>query len=165
VRALPHPFDSHNLEWDDDAHGAPPHARVSLEFLGSPDFLPKQQVPMVYQYNDSFSWTLGKHNLKMGATVYLPMRNLFQDEPGMRGDLTFNGVFSGLGTATVKGTTNARDYADGLFGATQYTQLTNVYFVEQRLWLASGFFEDDWKATQLRRSAQRPQLCRLVRPQ
>jgi hypothetical protein len=64
---------------------------------------------------------MGKHNLKMGATVYLPMRNLFQDEPGMRGDLTFKGVFSGLGTATVKGTTNARDYADGLFGATQYT--------------------------------------------
>ena len=68
---------------------------------------------MVYQYNDSLSWTLGKHNLKMGATVYLPMRNLFQDEPGMRGDLTF----------------------------------TNAYFVDQRLWLAPGFVEDDWKAT------------------
>jgi hypothetical protein len=127
--------------------GVPLTTFSSHGFLGSPDFLPKQQVPMVYQYNDSLSWTLGKHNLKMGATVYLPMRNLFQDEPGMRGDLTFNGVFSGLGTATVKGTTNARDYADGLFGATQYTQLTNVYFVDQRLWLASGFFEDDWKAT------------------
>src|SRR5580704_1397120 len=53
-------------------------------------------------------------------------------------------------SATVKGTTNARDYADGLFGATQYTQLTNVYFVDQRLWMASGFFEDDWKSGRLR---------------
>ena len=116
-------------------------------FVGSPDFLPKQQVPMFYQYNDTLAWTRGRHNLKFGATLYLPMRNLFQDEPGMRGDLGFNGVFSGLGTATVSGTTNARDYADGLFGATQSTQLTNVYFVDQRLWMASGFFEDDWKAT------------------
>ena len=102
---------------------------------------------MFYQYNDSLAWTLGNHAVKFGGTVYLPMRNLFQDEPGTRGDLTFNGVFSGLGTATVKGTTNARDYADGLFGATQYTQLTNVFFVDQRLWMASGFFEDDWKVT------------------
>ena len=127
--------------------GAPLTTFSSHGFLGSPDFLPKQQVPMFYQYNDSLSWTRGRHNLKFGATVYAPMRNLFQDEPGMRGDLTFNGVFSGLGNASVKGTTNGRDYADGLFGATQYTQLTNVYFVDQRLWMASGFFEDDWKAT------------------
>jgi hypothetical protein len=127
--------------------GVPQTSFSSHGFLGSPDFLPKQQVPMLYQYNDALTWTRGKHNLKFGATVYLPMRNLFQDEPGMRGDLTFNGVFSGLGTATVKGTTNARDYADGLFGATEYTQLTNVYFVDQRMWMASGFVEDDWKAT------------------
>ena len=38
-------------------------------------------------------------------------------------------------------------YADGLLGATQSTQLTNVFFVDQRLWMASGFFEDDWKVT------------------
>jgi Carboxypeptidase regulatory-like domain/TonB-dependent Receptor Plug Domain len=127
--------------------GAPLTTFSSHGFLGSPDFLPKQQVPMFYQYNDSLAWTKGNHSLKFGATIYLPMRNLFQDEPGMRGDLTFNGVFSGLGTASAKGTTNGRDYADGLFGATQFTQLTNVYFVDQRLWMASGFFEDDWKAT------------------
>src|SRR5215469_18852728 len=102
---------------------------------------------MVFQFNDAITCTLGRLGLKFGATVYAPMRNLFQDEPGMRGDLTFNGVFSGLGSATVKGTTNGRDYADGLFGATQYTQLTNVFFVDQRLWMASGFFEDDWKVS------------------
>ena len=111
-------------------------------FLGSPDYLPKSQVPMLYQYNDTFSWTRGAHNLKFGATVYLPMRNLFQDEPGARGDLTFTGVFSGLGN-----TSGISDYADGLFGATQYAQLTNVLFVDQRLWMVAGFAEDDWKVT------------------
>jgi outer membrane receptor protein involved in Fe transport len=105
-------------------------------FLGSPDFLPKKQVPMLYQYNDTLSWMLGNHNLKFGATVFLPMRNVFQDEPGTRGDLTFTGIFTG-----------GLSYADGLLGATEYTQLTNVFFVDQRLWMASGFAEDDWKVS------------------
>jgi hypothetical protein len=111
-------------------------------FLGSPDFLPKRQIPMFYQYNDTLSWAKGSHNLKFGVTVYFPMRNIFQDEPGTRGDLKFTGVFSGLGSPS-----GITDYADGLFGATQSTQLTNVFFVDQRLWMASGFVEDDWKAT------------------
>ncbi len=63
-------------------------------FEGSPDFLPKQQVPMQYQYNDTFSMVLGRQTFKVGASLYLPMRNLFQDEPGTRGDLTFTGVFT-----------------------------------------------------------------------
>lgn len=127
--------------------GVPQTTFNNHTFIGSPDFLPKSQVPMLYQYNDTLTLIRGNHNLKFGATFFLPMRNIFQDEPGIRGDLKFTGVFSGLGSATVSGTTAARDYADGLFGATEYTQLTNVFFVDQRLWMAAGFVEDDWKAT------------------
>lgn len=116
--------------------GVPLTTFSNKTFLGSPDFLPKQQVPMLYQYNDTLSWTRGNHNLKFGGTVFLPMRNIFQDEPGTRGDLTFTGIFTG-----------GLSYADGLLGATEYTQLTNVFFIDQRLWMASGFVEDDWKAT------------------
>uniref|UniRef100_E6QM70 Putative TonB-dependent receptor n=1 Tax=mine drainage metagenome TaxID=410659 RepID=E6QM70_9ZZZZ len=115
--------------------GVPLTAFVNKTFLGSPDYLPKQQVPMLYQFADTLSWTRGNHNLKFGANLFAPMRNLFQDEPGTRGDLTFTGVFTGL------------SYADGLIGATEYTQLTNVFFVDQRMWMASGFVEDDWKVT------------------
>jgi hypothetical protein len=115
--------------------GVPLTTFTNKTFEGSPDFLPKQQVPMLYQYNDTLSWSMGHHNLKFGTTVFLPMRNIFQDEPGTRGDLTFTGVFTGL------------SYADGLIGATEYTQLTNVFFIDQRLWMAAGFVEDDWKMT------------------
>jgi Carboxypeptidase regulatory-like domain/TonB-dependent Receptor Plug Domain/TonB dependent receptor len=111
-------------------------------YLGSPDFLPKSQVPMLYQYDDTLSWTRGAHSLKFGVNLFLPMRNIFQDEPGTRGDLSFNGVFSGLGNPS-----GITDYADGLFGAPYYTQLTNVFYVDQRLWMAAGFAEDDWKVT------------------
>src|SRR3984885_10466216 len=49
-------------------------------FVGSPDFLPKQQVPQQFQYNDTLSMTHGKQTFKIGASLYAPMRNLFQDE-------------------------------------------------------------------------------------
>jgi outer membrane receptor protein involved in Fe transport len=104
-------------------------------FLGSADFLPKKQIPQLLQYNDTLSITRGKQTMKAGISIYGPMRNIFQDEGGTRGDLTFTGVFSGF------------PYADGLLGYTQSTQLTNVLLVDQRLWMASGFFEDDWKVT------------------
>jgi Carboxypeptidase regulatory-like domain/TonB-dependent Receptor Plug Domain len=111
-------------------------------YLGSPDFLPKSQVPMVYQFDDTLSWTKGPHSFKFGVNLFLPMRNIFQDEPGTRGDLYFAGVFSGAGNPS-----GATDYADGLFGAPYYVQLTNRLLVDQRLWMAAGFVEDDWKVT------------------
>ncbi|HEY4048331.1 MAG TPA: carboxypeptidase regulatory-like domain-containing protein [Acidobacteriaceae bacterium] len=123
--------------------GVPQTNFTNKTFIGSPDFLPKRQIPMLYQYNDALTWTLGAHILKFGVTVYAPMRNNFQDEPGTRGDLGFTGVFTS--SAAAKG--SGISYADGLIGAAQSTQLTNVFFVDQRLWMASGFVEDDWKVT------------------
>jgi len=111
-------------------------------YLGSPDFLPKSQVPMVYQFDDTLSWTKGPHSFKFGVNLFLPMRNIFQDEPGTRGDLSFSGVFSGVGNPS-----GITDYADGLFGAPYYAQLTNRLLVDQRLYMAAGFVEDDWKVT------------------
>ncbi|MBV8436724.1 MAG: TonB-dependent receptor [Silvibacterium sp.] len=128
--------------------GVPLTQFSNFAFEGSPDFLPKRQVPMQYQYNDTFSMTKGRHSLKFGVSIYAPMRNLFQDEPGTRGDLTFTGVFTCQHSAPGKCLSGTGlSYADGLLGATEYTQLTNVDFVDQRLWMASGFVEDDWKVT------------------
>ncbi|HEX6773200.1 MAG TPA: TonB-dependent receptor, partial [Acidobacteriaceae bacterium] len=128
--------------------GVPQTTFTNFGFLGSPDFLPKQQVPQQFQYNDTLSWTHARHAFKFGASLYLPMRNLFQDEPGMRGDLGFSGIFTcqrNEKSQCVSGT--GLSYADGLLGLVQSNQLTNVHFVDQRLWMLSGFFEDDWKVT------------------
>jgi outer membrane receptor protein involved in Fe transport len=124
--------------------GVPLTSFTNGAFEGSPDYLPKQQVPMLYQYNDTLSWAKGDHNFKFGVTVFAPMRNIFQDEPGTRGDLSFTGAFSGYGTSL---SGPGASYADGLLGDTESDQLTNVFFVDQRLWMASGFAEDDWKVT------------------
>ncbi len=122
--------------------GVPLTAFTNHTYLGSPDYLPKSQSPMLYQYDDTLSWIKGAQSLKFGVNLFLPMRNIFQDEPGTRGDLYFAGVFSGVGNPS-----GITDYADGLFGAPYYAQLSNVLFVDQRLWMAGGFVEDDWKAT------------------
>jgi hypothetical protein len=128
--------------------GVPLTQFSNFAFEGSPDFLPKQQVPMQYQYNDTLSMVLGRQTIKYGVSLYLPMRNLFQDEPSTRGDLDFTGVFTCQHSAPGKCVSGTGiSYADGLLGYTQTTSLTNVFFVDQRLWMASGFVEDDWKAT------------------
>lgn len=136
------------------AGGVPLTQFTNFTFIGSPDFLPKSQVPQQFEWVDSVSIALGAHALKFGGTLYAPMRNIFQDEPGTRGDLNFSGNFTCRRNppppqnpqvqTCVAGT--GLSYADGLIGYVQSTQLTNVHFVDQRLWMLSGFVQDDWKA-------------------
>lgn len=106
---------------------------VSGIVAGSPDFLPKQQVPQQFQYGDTLSKTVGRHSLKFGVDLRAPMRNLYQDEPGTRGSLRFDPRFT------------HSTYGDFLLGYVSGSQLTNVHFVDQRLWMLSGFAQDDFK--------------------
>ena len=106
----------------------------SYAFIGSPVYLPKEQTPQQFQYNDTVAFTRSQHSLKLGATVYAPMRNIFQDESAVRGFLDFESTFTNFA------------YADGLLGLAHEAELTNNDFVDQRLWIAAGFVQDDWKA-------------------
>ena len=108
---------------------------TGLTFIGSPGYLPKQQVPQQWQFTDTLSITRGAHFIRTGVDLRMPMRNLYKDESGSNGGLTFNGSFTG------------NPYADGLTGYVFQGSLSNVYFVDQRLWMASGFAQDDWKIT------------------
>jgi hypothetical protein len=120
---------------------------TNFTFIGSPDFLPKQQVPQQYQWVDNVSKTIGKHSLKFGLDLRAPMRNIYQDEPGTRGSLTFDKIFTCLRDAVTHQCTGntGLSYADFLLGEVKASQLTNVHFVDQRLWMLSGFVEDDFK--------------------
>jgi hypothetical protein len=106
---------------------------ISNIFAGSPDFLPKQQVPQQFQWVDTLSKTMRNHAFKFGVDLRAPMRNVYQDEPGTRGSLRFDPRFT------------QSTYGDFLLGYVSSSQLTNVHFVDQRLWMLSGFVQDDWK--------------------
>ena len=115
--------------------GLPAITFANLTFLGSPDFLPKQQNPQQYQFVDTLSWSKGAHSVKFGVDILAPMRNIFQDEADVHGNLQFNGQYTG------------NPYADGLTGYVQGATLSNVYLVDQRVQMYSGFVQDDWKIT------------------
>jgi hypothetical protein len=95
-------------------------AFVNHTYLGSPDFLPKSQVPMVYQFDDTLSWTKGPHSFKFGVNCFCPCAIFSRMSRARAETFTFAGVFSGVGNPS-----GITDYADGLFGAPYYAQLTN----------------------------------------
>lgn len=115
-------------------------------FIGSPDFLPKFQKTLQYQFSDSLSMNFGRHSIKAGGEIRAPLRNIYMDVPGTRGSLGFTNIFTcqrNTAGKCVSGT--GLSYADGLLGYVQSAQLTNVYFVDQRLFMASFFAQDDFK--------------------
>ncbi|MGQ0732518.1 MAG: TonB-dependent receptor domain-containing protein [Acidobacteriota bacterium] len=103
--------------------------------IGSPNFMPKFQHTEQFQYMNTLTWLRGRHQVKVGTDIMAPMRNDYFDVAPTRGNLTFNGSFTG----------NA--FADFLLGYAQRAQLTNVFVVDQRLWSTSFFVQDDWKVT------------------
>ena len=119
---------------------------ANYTYIGSPDFLPKRQIPQQFQWIDNASLTLGRHALKFGVEIHGPVRNIFQDEPGTRGSLGFDRIFTCQRGANLQCVGNTGiSYADGLLGYVKSAQLTNVFFVDQRLHMYSGFAQDDWK--------------------
>lgn len=107
--------------------------------LGSPAFLPKFQHTDQFEYLNTLSWLLGRHQLKLGLDALAPVKNEYLDIPSTRGKLRFRGRFTG------------NSVADFLLGYVADAELTNVYVVDQRHWAISLFVQDDWKV--------RPDLC------
>jgi hypothetical protein len=116
-------------------------------FLGSADFLPKFQTPQQFQFIDGVSLLIGSHSLKFGGEIHFT-RNIFMDEPGTRGSLYFDNIFTCQRGSNGECEGNSgNSYADGLLGYVQAAQLTNVDDVDQRLHMFGGYFQDDWKVT------------------
>jgi hypothetical protein len=103
-------------------------------FIGSPDFLPKFQKTLQYQFSDSLALNFGRHSVKMGGDLHAPLRNIFMDVPSTRGTLSFTNIFSCQRNASntcVGGT--GLSYADGLLGYVQHGQLSNVILGQPKL--------------------------------
>ncbi len=115
-------------------------------FIGSPDFLPKFQAPQQFQFIDSVSLIKGSHSFKFGGEIH-NTRNIFMDEPGTRGSLYFDNIFTCQIVASECANNTGNSYADGLLGYVQAAQLTNVFDVDQRIRMYGGYAQDDWKVT------------------
>ncbi len=101
--------------------------------IGSPNFMPKFQHTDQFQYLNTTTWLRGRHQVKFGADVMMPMKNEYFDVAPTRGNLRFQSTFTG----------NA--YADFLLGFANRAELTNVFVVDQRLWSTAFYVQDDWR--------------------
>lgn len=101
--------------------------------LGSPNFMPKFQHTEQMQFLNTLTWLKGRHQVKFGVDVMAPMNNEYFDVAPTRGNLAFNGQFTGSGLA------------DFMLGYAQRAQLTNVFVVEQQLASYGAYIQDDWK--------------------
>ena len=117
-------------------------------FIGSPNFLPKFQAAQQWQFVDTLSWTIGRHQLKFGADLRAPLRNNFQDVPATRGSLNFDKIFTCQRNTSNQCVANTGlSYADFLLGQVQGAQLSNQFLVDQRFYMYSFFAQDDLKMT------------------
>jgi outer membrane receptor protein involved in Fe transport len=103
--------------------------------IGSPNFMPKFQHTNQLQWIDTLSWVKGRHQVKFGADLMLPMSNEYFDVAPTRGNFSFTTQYTG----------NA--FADFMLGYVQRAQLTNVFVVTQELRSQSFFGQDDWRAS------------------
>lgn len=101
--------------------------------LGSPNFMPKYQHTNQVQYLNTFTWLRGSHTIKLGADVMAPMNNEYVDVPSTRGNLQFNGQFTG------------NPFADFLLGWARTAELSNLHVVHQRRHAYAFFVQDDWR--------------------
>lgn len=101
--------------------------------LGSPNFMPKFQHTDQVQYMNTLTWLRGRHSLKFGTDIMLPMNNEYMDIPSTRGNVGFNGQFTG------------HPVADLLLGWARQAELSNVHVVNQRRYSYAFFVQDDWR--------------------
>jgi outer membrane receptor protein involved in Fe transport len=78
---------------------------------------------------------MNKHQVRFGIDARMPMRNIFLDVPAMRGRFSFDGQRTGIGLA------------DFLLGYPQAAELATPSVTDARIWMFSGYFQDDWKVT------------------
>ena len=124
-----------------------PGGQSGFDRIGSPDFLPKFQKTNQFQWSDVLSIIRGVHQMKVGVDIRVPMRNIYLDVPATRGSFTFDGNRTSNPSPPAGAPATGVGLADFLLGYPSNAQLTNLFVVDQRLKMYSGFFQDDWKVT------------------
>jgi outer membrane receptor protein involved in Fe transport len=95
--------------------------------------MPKFQHTEQFQYLNTTTWLRGRHQVKFGVDIMMPMQNEYFDVAPTRGNLRFQSTFTG------------HAFADFLIGYANRAELTNVFVVDQHLWSTAFYVQDDWR--------------------
>jgi len=98
-----------------------------------------------YEYEDTLTWTHGRHVVHGGFEFYhYDMNDLYPGNQGVAGTFTFNGQFTGN---SASGTTGGNPVADFLLGLPEEVQEGTPLHFNLVNSLFGGFIQDNWRAT------------------
>ena len=122
---------------DDPNGAAPPLVTVSGAFnLGPSPQGPTKDHDVTFQYQDTFSWTRGKHALKFGADIRWAQSNFHYDFYN-NGSFDYGTYYTNTGSAVA-------DFVGG-FTDNYYQFSSATYGIRSHQWYFFG--QDAWKVT------------------
>lgn len=101
---------------------------------------PAQLINNTFIYQDTLSWTRGRHTFRMGGFLAAFQNNT-------QYDFFVNGIFFFSGPATNGGIASGNDRADFLFGLPDFYRQFPSAPSNIRSKNVSGFFQDEWRVT------------------
>ncbi len=111
--------------------------------IGSPTYLPSNEIQNTYQLSDVFTFIVGSHSLKFGGEIRPEEFTIFQPA-APRGTLTFGPQYTDNAAALGTG---GSGLASLLTGQTEGGSINNINNVDYNRRIYGGFIQDDWRAT------------------
>jgi outer membrane receptor protein involved in Fe transport len=124
---------------DIQTFGLPRLLIQGFQELGDAVFVPLLNFNNTFQYSGALTWTLGAHNVKIGATLIRRQYSQVQSATS-RGTFTFNASTTSAPAPLNNG------FANFLFGApVTLARTTTLYKPGYRAWETGLYVQDDWR--------------------
>ena len=105
----------------------------------------EQDLNGTYQGEDTFTWTPGRHTVKLGGMY----RSVFFDSSASsfapNGQFNFDGHYTAQYTNGVTNSATGNSFADFLLGLPDLAQISAIHTNNYRRYAISGFGQDFWK--------------------
>ncbi|WP_158748660.1 TonB-dependent receptor [Acidobacterium sp. S8] len=126
-----------------DNGGLPQLSFNDMSTLGSPTYLPSNEIQNTYSVSDTFTLILGNHNWKFGGE-YRPEEFTIYQPASPRGSLSFGTQY--LDNPAAQGT-GGSGFASMLTGQADGGNINNLNNVDYFRKVYSLFLQDDWRVT------------------
>lgn len=126
----------------------PTYDIVGFQQLGPPGNGNASFTTSVTQFIDNYSWSAGRHSLKVGADIRLERLDVLQP-PSPTGNFQFSNIFTaGLSGAGAPTANTGNSFASFLLGqVTRFSIDAQSEVLKPRATIAEFFIQDDWRAT------------------
>lgn len=126
-----------------DNGGLPQLTFTDMSTLGSPTYLPSNEIQNTYTASDTFTWIAGKHTLKFGGEIRPEEFTIYQPADP-RGSLAFAPQFTDNAADPGTGGGGFASMLAGLSDGGSINNLNNVDYLRHNY---AAFVQDDWRVS------------------